>query len=72
MHLLFLVLRMGIWARLHREVKEVTLEERLKNLSGRIKQENASSGIKVYQEKLETYKAKKKEALMELNSDETV
>ncbi|XP_057374382.1 uncharacterized protein LOC130695286 [Daphnia carinata] len=66
----FDVLRMGTWARLHTDIKEATLEDKLMRLRARIKQENpARKEVRTLEEKLLLLQNLKQSILKELNQD---
>jgi hypothetical protein len=64
------VLRMGSWARLHPDVKEATLEDKLARLRTRIKHENpARKELHILNEKLVHLKNLKESIIKELHQD---
>ncbi|XP_032787316.2 uncharacterized ATP-dependent helicase C29A10.10c [Daphnia magna] len=66
----FDVLRMGTWARLHPDIREATLEDKLIRLRARIKQENpARKEVRTLEEKLVLLQNLKQSILKELNQD---
>lgn len=65
-----LVLRMASWARLHPDVKEATLEDKLAKLRSRIKHENPSrKELHLLKEKLVHLQSQKESIIKELNQD---
>lgn len=68
--IIFSVLRMGTWARLHPDIREATLEDKLIRLRARIKQENpARKEVRTLEEKLVLLQNLKQSILKELNQD---
>ena len=64
------VLRMGSWARLHPDVKEATLEDKLARLRARIKHENPTrKELQILKEKLVHLQGQKESIIKELNLD---
>lgn len=68
------VLRMGSWARLHPDVKEVTLEDQVNRVRGRVKHENsAQREVQALEEKLKGLHVTKQTLSNQLDSlEETV
>ncbi|KAI9556972.1 hypothetical protein GHT06_016766 [Daphnia sinensis] len=66
----FDVLRMGTWSRLHPDIREATLEDKLMRLRTRIKQENpARKEVRTLEQKLILQQNLKQSILKELNQD---
>ena len=67
------VLRIGSWNRLHKEVRDVTLDDIVKRSNGRIKQENKSSeSLDFLEKKKRSYENEIDEFTKECDSNETV
>lgn len=61
---------MGTWARLHPDIREATLDDKLKRLRARIKHENpARKEIRTLEEKSLLLQNLKQSILKELNQD---
>lgn len=65
-----LVLRMGSWARLHPDVKEATLEDKLAKIRSHVKHENPfRKDLRLLKEKLVNLQSEKESIIKELNLD---
>jgi hypothetical protein len=65
-----LVLRMGSWARLHPDVKEATLEDKLAKIRSHVKHENPfRKDLRLLKEKLVNLQSQKESIIKELNQD---